>query len=206
LLLDEIGDLPPAIQPKLLRFIQDKEYEHVGGQQTYTADVRIIAATNRDLDQAVKEGRFREDLFYRLNVIQIDLPPLSDRPGDTEALAVSLLDFFAAQNHKVLSGFTPEAICALRCYSWPGNIRELRNVIERAAILCPHEIVGIEYLPDSISPHTLPVQIGDPVSLSVIEENHIRRILASAKSLQEAADLLGIDQATLWRKRKQYGI
>lgn len=206
LLLDEIGDLPLAIQPKLLRFIQDREYERVGDQQTRKADVRFITATNTDLDKAVREGRFREDLYYRLNVIQIDLPPLADRPDDVETLAKSMLGFFGAQNHKVFGGLSEEAVSALRNYSWPGNIRELRNVIERAAILCMTDIVGIEHLPASIALRTPPVQLGDHASLEVIEENHIRRVIASTRSLQDAADILGIDQTTLWRKRKQYGI
>jgi NtrC-family two-component system response regulator AlgB len=206
LFLDEIGDLSPGIQPKLLRFLQDREYERVGDHQTRKADVRIIAATNADLEKAVREGRFRDDLYYRLNVIQIEIPPLSERPDDVEELAGKMLSFFAAQNHKVFRGFTEEAIAALREYSWPGNIRELRNVVERAAILCGSETVGVEHLPQAISPRQAPIQVGDPVGLGVIEENHIRRVLASAKSLQEAADLLGIDQATLWRKRRQYGI
>jgi two-component system, NtrC family, response regulator AlgB len=206
LFLDEIGDLPLSIQPKLLRFIQDREYERVGDQQTRRADVRIITATNTDLDKGVKEGRFREDLYYRLNVIQIDIPPLSDRSEDVEFLAKEMLGFFAAQNHKVLSGFSQDALLALRNYPWPGNIRELRNVIERAAILSSSEIVGIEHLPASIVPRTSPVQLGAHVSLEVIEESHIRRVIASSRSLQEAADILGIDQATLWRKRKDLGI
>jgi len=206
LFLDEIGDLPLSIQPKLLRFLQDHEYERLGDQQTRRADVRVITATNTDLEKAVKEGRFREDLYYRLNVIQIDLPPLSERPGDVEFLADNMLKFFGAQNHKVFRGFSEDAMSALRNYSWPGNIRELRNVVERAAILSTGEIVGIENMPDSIILRTPPVQLGSPVSLKVIEENHIRRVIASAKSLQEAADILGIDQATLWRKRKDYGI
>jgi two-component system, NtrC family, response regulator AlgB len=206
LFLDEVGDLPLAIQPKLLRFIQDREYERVGDQQTRMADVRVIAATNTDLDQGVKEGRFREDLFYRLNVIQIDIPPLSDRPDDVEALAGNMLDFFGAQNHKAFTGFSEEAISALRNYSWPGNIRELRNAVERAAILSAGEMVGIEYLPSTIVPRTSPIQLGSHVSIQVIEENHIRRVIASARSLQEAADILGIDQATLWRKRRDLGI
>jgi two-component system, NtrC family, response regulator AlgB len=206
LFLDEIGDLPLAIQPKLLRFIQDREYERVGDQQTRRADVRVIAATNIDLDKGVKEGRFREDLYYRLNVIQIDIPPLSDRPDDVEALAGNMLDFFGAQNHKVFTGFGEEAISALRNYSWPGNVRELRNVVERAAILSAGEMVGIEYLPSTIVPRTSPIQLGSHVSIQVIEENHIRRVIASARSLQEAADILGIDQATLWRKRRDLGI
>jgi two-component system, NtrC family, response regulator AlgB len=206
LFLDEIGDLPLSLQPKLLRFIQDREYERVGDHRTRKADVRIIAATNMDLNKAVQEGRFREDLYYRLNVIQIDLPPLADRPDDVEILAKNMLEFFGAQNHKVLKGFSDTAIKALRQYSWPGNIRELRNVVERAAILCAADIVQIEHLPASIAPHTPPLQLGDHVSLKMIEENHIRRVIASTKTLQEAANILGIDQATLWHKRKQYGI
>jgi len=206
LFLDEIGELPHAIQPKLLRFIQDREYERVGDQRTRRADVRILAATNADLEQAVKDGRFREDLYYRLNVIQIEIPPLRDRPGDTELLAATMLGFFGAQNHKVFRGFSDDALRALRNYPWPGNIRELRNVIERAAILCPGDVIGVENLPESISPHRPPIQLGDRVPLTAIEENHIRRVLAATKSLQEAADVLGIDQATHWRKRKQFGI
>jgi two-component system, NtrC family, response regulator AlgB len=206
LFLDEIGDLPLLLQPKLLRFIQDREYERVGDHRTRKAHVRIIAATNTDLDKAVQQGRFREDLYYRLNVIQIDLPPLSDRPDDVEILARNMLEFFGAQNHKMLNGFSDETINALRQYSWPGNIRELRNAVERAAILCAADIVQIEHLPASMAPHTPPLQLGDPVSLKMIEENHIRRVVATTKTLQEAAIILGIDQATLWHKRKQYGI
>jgi two-component system, NtrC family, response regulator AlgB len=206
LFLDEIGDLPLALQPKLLRFLQDRDYERVGDHRTRKADVRIITATNTDLDKAVREGRFREDLYYRLNVIQIDLPPLADRPDDVEILAKNMLEFFAAQNHKVLKGFSDPAIKALREYSWPGNIRELRNAVERAAILCATDTVQIEHLPASVAPHTPPLQLGDHVSLKTIEENHIRRVVASTKTLQEAAIILGIDQATLWHKRKQYGI
>jgi len=206
LFLDEIGALPLSIQPKLLRFLQDREYERVGDSRTRRADVRIIAATNADLDKAVQEGRFREDLYYRLNVIQIDLPPLADRPDDIEILARNMLEFFGAQNHKVFRGFSDEAISALRRYSWPGNIRELRNTVERAAILCLADVVQMEHLPASIAPHTLPIQLGDHVALKVIEENHIRRVIAATKTLQEAANILGIDQATLWHKRKQYGI
>jgi two-component system, NtrC family, response regulator AlgB len=206
LFLDEIGDLPMPIQPKLLRFIQDREYERVGDQQTRRADVRIITATNTDLDAAVRNGRFREDLFYRLNVIQIDIPPLSERPDDIEALAKTMLSFFGAQNHKIFTGFSDEAVSALRNYAWPGNIRELRNVIERAAILSTLETIGIEHLPSTIVPRTSPIQLGSHVSIQVIEENHIRRVVASTRSLQDAADILGIDQATLWRKRKDLGI
>lgn len=206
LFLDEIGDLPPQVQPKLLRFIQDREYERVGDHKTRKADVRIIAATNADLEKAVKEGRFREDLYYRLNVIQIDLPALADRPSDIETIAFSMLAFFGAQNHKAFKGFTEDALAALKSYKWPGNLRELRNVVERAAILCNSETVSPDYFPIFISPPQHSVQIGDMVSISAVEENHIRRVLAATKSIQEAAGVLEIDQATLWRKRKQYGI
>ncbi len=206
LFLDEIGDLPMAVQSKLLRFIQDREYERVGDHRPRKAHVRIIAATNADLEQAVKSGGFREDLYYRLNVIQIDLPPLNERPGDVETLALAMLSFFGTQNHKVFEGFDTDAMAALRNHAWPGNIRELRNAVERAAILCPGGLVGPDFLPQTITPHAPSVKLGDAVSLAVIEENHIRRVMASSRSLQEAADVLGIDQATLWRKRKTYGI
>ncbi len=206
LLLDEIGDLPANLQPKLLRFLQDREYERVGDYTTRKADVRIIAGTNRDLDKAVKEGQFREDLFYRLNVIQIEIPPLRERPEDVTVLAERLLAFFGRARHHLSLGFTPEALQALKQYHWPGNLRELRNVVERAAILCQTDHVGIECLPENLlSSHSV-ARLGDRISLEKIEEEHIRRVLATTKSLQEVADILGIDQATLWRRRKKYGI
>jgi NtrC-family two-component system response regulator AlgB len=206
LFLDEIGDLPLSVQAKLLRFIQDREYERVGDHQTRRADVRILVATHVDLEKAVKEGRFREDLYYRLNVIPIELPSLAERPDDIERLANDMLAFFGAQNHKGFHGFSDEAVRVLRGYAWPGNVRELRNAVERAAILCSSETVGPEYFPSLISPVSRSVGLGDPVSIEAIEEAHIRRVIASSRSLQEAADVLGIDQATLWRKRKQYGL
>jgi two-component system, NtrC family, response regulator AlgB len=207
LLLDEIGDLPLSLQPKLLRFLQDREYERVGDYTTHKADVRILAATNIDLDQAVKKGIFREELFYRLNVIQIEIPPLRARPSDILALAERLLAFFSRSTHRHFLGFANDALDALLHYSWPGNVRELRNVIERAVILCRSDRIGAEHLPDKIRPAALSApKVGDPVPLGRIEEEHIRRVLSAAKSLQEAADILGIDQATLWRRRKQYGI
>jgi NtrC-family two-component system response regulator AlgB len=206
LLMDEIGDLPLSLQPKLLRFVQDKEYERLGDYVTRRADVRIIAATNVDLEKSVREGRFREDLYYRLNVIQIELPPLRERPDDLVALAERLLAFFGKSCHRAVAGFTDEAIGLLRNYGWPGNVRELRNVIERAVILCRGERIDVKHLPDNLRTADRSVRLGDPVRLDRIEEEHIRRVLAAARSLQEAADILGIDQATLWRRRKQYGI
>jgi NtrC-family two-component system response regulator AlgB len=206
LLLDEIGDLSLSLQPKLLRFIQDREYERVGDYTTRKANVRIIAATNVNLEKAVKEGRFREDLLYRLNVIQIEIPTLRERPDDVVALAERLLIFYGRSNHRSFAGFTKEALQALRECDWPGNVRELSNVVERAAILCRTDRVGIDCLPTNLVPEGSTPNIGDPVSLEKIEEQHIRRVLAGTKSLQEASDILGIDQATLWRRRKKYGI
>ena len=206
LFLDEIGDLPLSVQPKLLRFIQEREYERLGDHATRKADVRLIAATNMNLDEAVRDHRFREDLYYRLNVIQIEIPPLRQRPGDAVHLAKRLLAFFGKNHHCAPRHFTDEALDLLGRYSWPGNIRELRNVVERASILCHSESVGIEYLPEKLrTPGERPPG-DDLVSLEKIEEMHIRHVLASTKSLQEAADILGIDQATLWRRRKRYNI
>lgn len=206
LFLDEVSDLPLSLQPKLLRFVQDKEYERVGDTITRKANVRIVAATNIELEKAVKEGRFREDLFYRLNVIQIEIPPLRDRPDDVPILAERLLAFYGRVNHRFFAGFRDEALRALVQYRWPGNVRELSNVIERAAIICRSDRVGLDCLPENLLAGDSIPRLGDPVALEKIEEQHIRRVLAKAKSLQEAADILGIDQATLWRRRKNYGI
>ena len=206
LFLDEIGDLPLSLQPKLLRFVQDKEYERVGDYVTRHADVRIIAATNIDLEKSVREGRFREDLFYRLNVIQIEIPPLRSRPDDIVVLANRLLVFFGRNCHKSVQGFTAEAMELLKGYGWPGNIRELRNVIERAVILCRADQIGVGDLPDNLKTGRHRSNWETPYPSDKIEEEHIRRILAATRSLQEAAAVLGIDQATLWRRRKQYGI
>ena len=206
LFLDEIGDLPLAIQPKLLRFIQEKNYERIGENITRNADVRFIAASNLDLGKAVDEGRFREDLYYRLNVVEIEMPPLRERKEDIEALADNMLIFFGRSNHRAYKGFSTEALAALRGYSWPGNLRELRNTLERIAIFCKTETVGRECLPDKISESAEMPRLGDAVSLDKIEEIHIRRILATTTSMQSAAETLGIDTATLWRKRKKYGI
>jgi NtrC-family two-component system response regulator AlgB len=204
LFLDEIGDLPLPMQPKLLRFVQDREYERVGDSITRRTDVRLISATNVDLHQAVKAGRFREDLLYRINVIQIDLPPLRDRRDDLLPLAQRFLAVFSSR--RPIAGFTDEAVAAMQSYSWPGNIRELRNVVERAAILCHSQNVGVEHLPFSIEAPPKAPAVGDAVSIEQLEEAHIRRILAGAPSLDEAARILGIDAATLYRRRKKFGI
>jgi NtrC-family two-component system response regulator AlgB len=212
LFLDEIGDLPLGLQPKLLRFVQDREYERVGDTVTRRADARVITATNVDLELAVREGRFREDLLYRINVIQIDLPPLRERAEDIVSLAERLLARFS-RRRRPLAGFTDEAIAALRNYSWPGNVRELRNAVERGVILCTGDRVGVEHLPEGIrgsaggrAAPAAPAAVGERVSLEALEKAHIRRILATTGSLEEAATVLGIDAATLYRRRKKYGM
>jgi NtrC-family two-component system response regulator AlgB len=204
LFLDEIGDLPLNLQPKLLRFVQDREYERVGDTVTRRADVRVITATNIDLAAAVASGKFREDLFYRINVIQIDVPPLRERPEDIITLAENLLKKLSQR--RPIAGFTPDAATALQAYTWPGNVRELRNVIERAAILCRGDRVGIEHFPSGFATRSLEPKLGDPVPFEQIEAIHIRRLLATSASIDETAKALGIDATTLWRKRKKYGI
>jgi NtrC-family two-component system response regulator AlgB len=206
LFLDEIGDLPLSVQPKLLRFIQEKSYEKLGDSITRKADIRLLTATNTDLESAVIELRFRQDLFYRLNVIQLEIPPLRNRTEDIVPIASRLLAFFSSANHKLNQRFSDEALIALKSYSWPGNIRELRNVVERASILSKADIIGTEYLPEKLTLNGNSVPQGGRVSLEKIEELHIRNVLSSVKSLQEAAEILGVDQATLWRKRKKYSI
>lgn len=206
LFLDEIGDLPLPLQAKLLRVLQEKEYERVGESKTRKADVRIITATSVDLDAAVKAGRFREDLFYRLNVVEILVPPLRERPEDILPLTERLLAFFARQNHRRLLGFTAAAQEALQHYHWPGNVRELRNVIERAVLLSNSEIIEEDDIPMHLTPVPPEPRLGAPVPLETIEELHIRQVLAGARSMEEAARVLGMDPVTLWRRRKKYGI
>jgi NtrC-family two-component system response regulator AlgB len=204
LFLDEIGDLPPPLQPKLLRLIQDRIYERVGEPTARTADVRIVAATNRDLESEVKSGRFREDLFYRLNVIEVTLPPLRQRRKDVLPLARHLLAFFARQSGKAVTGFTLEAEKAMAAYAWPGNVRELRNAVERGVILTRDTTVGLEHLPGQLTAASAArVELGAPVTLEELEAEHIRRVVASSPSLEEAARVLGIDPSTLYRKRKR---
>jgi two-component system, NtrC family, response regulator AlgB len=212
LFLDEIGDLPLEIQPKLLRLLQEREYERVGENVIRQADVRIVAATNRDLKKRVAEGAFREDLYYRLNVITVEMPPLRARPGDLLRFAEHYLKHFAEQCGRPLEGFTEEAAAAIRLYPWPGNLRELRNAIERAVILASGKRVSENDLPGELRPAAttangaVPAEAGAMVSLERLEEMHIRRILERTATLVQAAEILGIDQATLYRKRKSLGI
>lgn len=205
LFLDEIGELPLEIQPKLLRLLQEREYERVGEPRVRRANVRVIAATNRNIEAEVRAGRFREDLFYRLNVINVALPALRERPGDLMRLAEGALRFFSAGMGKHIERFVPEVREAFVRYEWPGNLRELRNVIERAVILAPSGEIGIADLPEQFSPAggSTGAQVGARVTLEALEQEHIRRIVASSKSLEEAARTLGIDPATLYRKRQK---
>jgi two-component system, NtrC family, response regulator AlgB len=206
LFLDEIGDFPLTLQPKLLRFIQDKEYERVGDPVTRHADVRILAATNRDLAEMVKEGHFREDLLYRLNVITLNLPPLRERADDILTLADRFLARFVKDYARPARGFSEEALKALLDYQWPGNIRELRNVIERASIICPGEWVELAHLGMSAPTTNSAPRVGADLSLEELEKAHIAAVLANSETLDQAARTLGIDASTLYRKRKQLGL
>ncbi|HEX9045380.1 MAG TPA: sigma 54-interacting transcriptional regulator, partial [Verrucomicrobiae bacterium] len=214
LFLDEIGDLPMEIQPKLLRLLQEREYERLGENITRQANLRVIAATNRDLKKRVAEGHFREDLYFRLNVIAVEMPPLRTRGEDLIRFAEHYERFFADQCGRKLDGLSPEGVACLRQYSWPGNLRELRNAIERAVILAKREQLYPEDFPAELrAPNSAVVnnteslpQVGSLVSLEKLEEAHLRKILERSASLTEAADVLGIDQATLYRKRKKIGL
>jgi NtrC-family two-component system response regulator AlgB len=207
LFLDEVGDLPPALQPKLLRLLQEKRYERIGDTQPRASDVRIVAATNRNLEADTAAGKFREDLLYRINVIEVTLPPLRQRRRDVLPLAEHLLRFFARQTGKQVSGFTEEARAAILRYSWPGNVRELRNAVERGVILTAGPLVGLADLPVQVGAPPQPgVEVGGRVTLDQLEAEHIRRVLAGAATIEEAAGILGIDPSTLYRKRKRYGL
>ncbi|MNQ85843.1 Alginate biosynthesis transcriptional regulatory protein AlgB [compost metagenome] len=204
LFLDEIGDFPLPLQPKLLRFIQDKEYERVGDPVTRQADVRILAATNRNLDDLVREGRFREDLLYRLNVISLCLPPLRERREDVLELAEGFLACFVKDYSRPARGFSEATRSALLDYHWPGNIRELRNMIERASIICTEDWVQPDHLGLGAAAANNAPSIGAELSLEELEKAHIAAVLASSDTLEQAARTLGIDASTLYRKRKQF--
>ena len=202
LFLDEIGELPLEIQAKLLRLLQEREYERVGEAKPRRANVRVVSATNRDLAQAVANGTFREDLYYRLNVISLRLPPLRERIDDLGKIANAHLTFLAGHAGKNVQGFSTEALDAMRRYGWPGNLRELRNVIERAMILCNGPMIEPGDLSDTIQAAS-EMRLGGRLSLEAIEAEHIRRVVATTRTLEEAAAILEIDPATLYRKRKK---
>jgi NtrC-family two-component system response regulator AlgB len=205
LFLDEIGELPPALQAKLLRFLQEKRFERVGESQTRTADVRVVAATNRDLEAEVKAGTFREDLLYRLNVIDVVVPALRDRPDDILPLARQFLEHFSRAGRRPVPRLAPETERALLAYPWPGNVRELRNALERAVILSFAQLLLPQALPERIASHAATVPaLGGDFTLDQVEREHILRILSRTRTQEEAARVLGVDASTLWRKRKKY--
>ncbi len=200
--LDEIGDLPTELQAKLLRFLQEKTFERVGGAETLEINARIIAATNQDLEQLVREKRFREDLYYRVNVIEIHVPPLRERPGEIVALAEHFIARAAEAHHKPALMLSDEARAALPSYSWPGNVRELKNLVERAVVLSRGDTITLSDLPDKVLATSRRDDQGS--TLEELERRHIQLVLEQAVTLEEAADMLGINVATLWRKRRKY--
>jgi NtrC-family two-component system response regulator AlgB len=205
LFLDEIAEIPSGLQAKLLRFLQDKQFERLGESRTRSADVRVVAATNRNLETEVKAGRFREDLYYRLNTLEVTLPPLRERREDIPPLAAGFLTGFARSMRRPLPELSEPAQKALLDYNWPGNLRELRNALERAMILEPGRVIGPESLPGRLAAApSSGVYLGGDFTLDAIERDHIARVVARAPSLEEAARILGIDTSTLWRKRKRY--
>ncbi len=206
LFLDEIGEISPGIQVKLLRFLQEREFERVGGNETISVDVRVIAATNRNLQHMVAEGKFREDLFYRLNVINLEMPALRSRPSDIPLLAGHFLRKYAADNEKPLRGFTAEALDQLSTYGWPGNVRELENVVERAVILAQSQEVTVAELP----PHIATVKVRDGIqipgaTMDEIERYAITKTLEStAGSTGRAAEILNISVRKIQYKLHEY--
>ena len=214
LFLDEVGEIPASIQVKLLRVLQERKFERVGGEETIEADVRLVSATNRDLEAAVKTGRFREDLYYRLAVVPVVLPPLRERPGDVEELARWFLSQRAPKLGRSVTGFAPEALELLRRHRWPGNVRELENVVEQALVFAEGELVRPEDLPDGLrrAPPAppLPVPTGDRGLTEVLEDLERQLILAAyekAKGVKaETARLLGLKPSALYYKLEKYGI
>ncbi|MBP1642927.1 MAG: Response regulator [Acidobacteria bacterium] len=201
--LDEIGTVTSRVQIELLRVLEEKTVTRVGGTVPVRTDFRVVAATNQDLEAAVRDGRFREDLFWRLNVFVIDLPPLRERPEDIQALAEHFLERFATAMNRPAMSLAPAALEALRAYSWPGNVRELQNAIERAVVLGK---------PPTIEAADLPLRIGEssprsgPMSLEEVEKGHIRRVLDGCDwNISQAAKVLGIDRGTLYAKIRRYG-
>ena len=207
LFLDEVGELPLHLQSQLLRLVEARTYERVGEVRERTADVRFIAATNRDLDDMVGAGDFRSDLFYRLSVVEICLPSLRSRPEDVLLLARRFLDGLSEAHGRAVEGWSDEAGHLLVRYPWPGNVRELAHVVERAVLVATGPRITVADLPDRISA-TPPAGFAtdDLEPLAVVEERHLRHALARGLPLERTAELLGIDPSTLWRKRKRYGL
>jgi NtrC-family two-component system response regulator AlgB len=208
LFLDEIGDLPIEIQPKLLRLLQEYEYERLGENLTRTANIRLIAATNRDLKARMTEGAFRQDLYFRLNVITLDMPPLRARNGDLLRFANHYVRHFAAETGRQIQSISPETLRRMESHSWPGNLRELRNAIQRAVILGRTNEIDLSDLPvDLQGPGPgnadISTRVGDLVSVEKLVDLHIRKVLDRTGNILESARVLGIDQATIYRRKKK---
>jgi DNA-binding NtrC family response regulator len=208
-LLDEVAELPPQLQAKLLRVLQEREVRPLGTTQSVPIDVRFVSATNRDLEQLLGTGQFREDLYYRLNVVQIGIPPLRDRPEDILPLVGHLLEQAATRTHKVVDGISPRAAKSLLAYSWPGNVRELENVIERAVALTQHREIDVSDLPPALlqrrSPDVLAEAAARQLTLSDLEREYIQQILDEEHGNKtRAAQRLGLDRKTLYRKLEEY--
>lgn len=207
--LDEIGEINQSVQIKILRVLQERAFERVGGQETINVDVRIIAATNRNLEDEVKKGTFREDLYYRLNVIHIHVPALRERKDDIPLLISKFLEEFSAENGKTIKGISPQAKSAIYNYNWPGNIRELRNCIESAVVLCGADEIQLEDLPPAVSKAGTEKAIIVPANLTLDEAEKIiilQTLAANKNNKSKTAELLGIGRKTLHRKLEEYGI
>ncbi len=200
--LDEIAEVAQITQVKLLRFLQDREFERVGENITRKVDVRVIAATNRKLAESLREGSFREDLFYRLNTVRLSLPPLRERPEDILVLTYHALKKFSSGSKSY--DISPDASKLLTTYRWPGNVRELEHVIERAVLLAHDSVIEPSHLPPELQ--QIDQSSAGLLSLEQLERQHIARVLRVAKDLDEASRVLEIDPTTLWRKRKKYGL
>ncbi|HWE02104.1 MAG TPA: sigma-54 dependent transcriptional regulator [Tepidisphaeraceae bacterium] len=205
LILKEIGAIPMTIQPRLVRLLRDKEYERHDDFVLRKSDVRVIATTSEDLDRSAARDRLRSDLLLAVNIVQIELPPLRQRLEDIRLLADHFRDAAARASHRTIGGFTDDAMDVLLTHPWPGNVRELRGVVERAVSLCGSSRIDLEHLPPTMLCRGESA-LENLMPLDALEEMHIRRVLATAKSLEAAAAILGIDPATLWRRRKQYGL
>jgi len=208
LFLDEIGDLPPHLQVKLLRVLQEREIERVGSSHAIPVDVRVLAATHRDLEALVREARFRDDLYYRINVVTLTLPPLRERRGDIPLLLEHFLQRFARANGKPVRGLTPEARDALLRYEYPGNVRELENIVERAVVLTRDDVIGLADLPLAAGePEAAADEPGLPARVEGLERRMIGEALARAAGVQtRAAQALGISERALRYKLRKYGL
>jgi DNA-binding NtrC family response regulator len=206
LFLDEIGDISPKTQVDLLRFLQEREFRRLGGEENIKVDVRVVAATNKNLKTLVEQGKFREDLFYRLNVITIDVPPLRERKEDIPLLVSHFLEKYNIENKKSIERVSEDAMELILSYHWPGNVRELENCIERAVVICKGNLIKPSDLPDYIRVPVSPSYKED-MTLEELEKIHIEKILTKYKfNIQKSSEVLGIDRATLYRKIKKYNI